>query len=512
MANDTILILLILIPFVAGFFCWQLESVSVAVVRWLALASMVLLLVLSGWLWSKGGFSFVPGASPWVLEYHVAWIPRLGVSLHFGMDGLSLLMVALTALLGVFSVSCSWKEIDTHVGFFHMNLLWILGGVIGVFLALDLFLFFFFWEMMLVPMFFLIALWGHSGATGLSRIATAIKFFIFTQFSGLVMLVAILAFVLVHYRSTGTLSFDYEVLRGTVMDGRTEYLLMLGFFLAFSVKLPVVPVHSWLPDAHSQAPTAGSVILAGILLKTAGYGFLRFCLPLFPNASAEFAPIAMWLGVISIFYAAVLAFSQSDIKRLVAYTSISHMGFVLVGIYSHSYIALQGVVVQMVAHGLSAAGLFMLSGQLYERLHTREFSAMGGLWGRMKGLPPIALVFVAASLGMPALGNFIGEFLILLGTFQEAPKIAVISAVGVVLAAAYSLVILQRAFHGPAKSDEPIRDSDWRELATLLSIVVLMVWLGLFPQAVLDASEGPMKRVHEWYSSTHTLERAVIRP
>jgi NADH-quinone oxidoreductase subunit M len=505
MANDTILPVLILIPFIAGLLCWQLERFSLGAVRWIALAAMGLLLVMSCWLWSVGDYSLVPGTSQWALEYRAEWIPRLGVSLHFGLDGLSLLLVMLTALLGVLSVSCSWKEIDTHVGFFHLNLMWILGGVIGVFLALDLFLFFFFWEMMLVPMFFLIALWGHSGATGLSRIATAIKFFIFTQFSGLVMLVAILAYVLVNYRSTGTLSFDYEVLRNTILHPRTEYLLMLGFFLAFAVKLPVVPVHSWLPDAHSQAPTAGSVILAGILLKTAGYGFLRFCLPLFPHASAEFAPIAMWLGVASIFYAAILAFAQTDIKRLVAYTSISHMGFVLVGIYSHSYIALQGVVVQMVAHGLSAAGLFMLSGQLYERLHTREFSAMGGLWGRMKGLPPIALVFVAASLGMPALGNFIGEFLILLGTFQEAPTIAVISAGGVVLAAAYSLVILQRAFHGAAKSDEPIRDSDWRELASLLSIVVLMVWLGLFPQAVLDTSEGPMKRVHEWYSTVSTV-------
>ncbi len=288
------------------------------------------------------------------------------------------------------------------MGFFHLNLMWILGGVIGVFLALDLFMFFFFWEMMLVPMYFLIALWGHSSSDGKkTRIYAATKFFIFTQASGLIMLVAILGLVLVNFNNTGVITFNYADLLKVQMSKTTEYVLMLGFFIAFAVKLPVVPFHSWLPDAHAQAPTAGSVDLAGILLKTAAYGLLRFALPLFPNASAEFAPIAMTLGLIGIFYGAFLAFAQTDIKRLIAFSSVSHMGFVLIGIYSGSQLALQGAVIQMLAHGLSAAALFILSGQLYERLHTRDMREMGGIWSRIAYLPAISLFFAAASLGLP---------------------------------------------------------------------------------------------------------------
>src|SRR5690606_17692671 len=290
-------------------------------------------------------------------------------------------------------------EIQRNVGFFHLNLLWNIGGVVGVFLALDLFLFFFFWEMMLVPMYFLIALWGHNAPDGKGRIYAANKFFIFTQASGLLMLLAIIGLVLVNWRNTGVLTFDYEDLLQTTMAPAMEFVLMLGFFLAFAVKLPVVPFHSWLPDAHSQAPTAGSVDLAGVLLKTAAYGLLRFGIPLFPNASAEFAPVAMWLGVIGIIYGALMAFVQHDIKRLVAYTSVSHMGFVLVGIYSGNLIALQGVVIQMLAHGISAGALFILCGEVYERMHTRDMRLMGGLWSRLSTLPPIAMFFTAASLG-----------------------------------------------------------------------------------------------------------------
>ena len=328
-------------------------------------------------------------------------------------------MICLTGLLGVLSVLCSWNEIQNRVGFFHLNLMWILGGVVGVFLAVDLFLFFFFWEMMLVPMFFLIALWGHSGSDGKTRIYAATKFFIFTQASGLIMLLAILGLVFVHFDQTGVLTFNYADLLKTKMSAGTEYILMLGFFIAFAVKFPVVPFHSWLPDAHAQAPTAGSVDLAGILLKTAAYGLMRFALPLFPNASAEFAPIAQWLGVFAIIYGALLSFAQTDIKRLVAYSSVSHMGFVLIAIYSASEIALQGAVVQMMAHGLSAAALFILCGQLYERIHTRDMREMGGIWARMPWLPAVSLFFAAAALGLPGTGNFVGEFLILLGSFQS---------------------------------------------------------------------------------------------
>lgn len=495
---------LILIPFIGGLLCWQGERLGLGVPRWIALFTMVIVFALAVLLWVQGDYSMSTavsaGAPQWQSEFRLPWIDRFGISVHLGLDGLSLLMVLLTGLLGIMAVGCSWKEIQRHVGFFHLNLLWNLGGVIGVFLALDMFLFFFFWEMMLVPMYFLIALWGHNAPDGKGRIYAATKFFIFTQASGLLLLLGILGLVLVHYTNTGTLSFDYEVLRGTTMTPVTEYLLMLGFFVAFAVKMPIIPVHSWLPDAHSQAPTAGSVDLAGILLKTAAYGMLRFALPLFPHASAEFAPIAMWLGVLGIVYGALLAFAQTDIKRLVAYTSISHMGFVLIGIYSGTTLALQGVVVQMMAHGISAGALFILCGELYERLHTRDLREMGGLWSRLAYLPPISLFFAAASLGLPGLGNFVGEFLILVGTFKVAPLIAVVSASGMVLAAVYALIMMQRAFYGRAKSEERLPDLNGRELTLMLSLILILLYIGLYPQTVLNTSAAAMAGVQHYYT------------
>lgn len=492
---------LILIPFIGGLLCWQGERFGNVLPRWIALITMSLLFGLSLWLWISGDFTLAPtpDAGPrWAHEFAIDWIPRLGITIHLAMDGLSVLMVVLTGLLGVLSVLCSWNEIQHRVGFFHLNLMWILGGVVGVFLAVDLFLFFFFWEMMLVPMYFLIALWGHSGSDGRTRITAATKFFIFTQASGLIMLVSILALVFVHFNQTGVLSFNYADLLKTQLAPGTEYLLMLGFFVAFAVKFPVVPVHSWLPDAHAQAPTAGSVDLAGILLKTAAYGLLRFALPLFPNASAEFAPIAQWLGVFAIVYGALLSFAQTDIKRLVAYSSVSHMGFVLIAIYSGSQIALQGAVVQMVAHGLSAAALFILCGQLYERVHTRDLRQMGGIWARMPWLPAISLFFAAAALGLPGTGNFVGEFLILIGSFPAAPWVVVLAACGLVLGSVYALAMIHRAYFGPVQQEAALPGLKPRELAMVLGLGVLLILLGVYPQPVLDTSAASMHGVQQW--------------
>ncbi len=498
---------LILIPFIGGLLCWLAERSSATLPRWIALLTMSLELALGLWLWAHGDFTLAPapGEPAWAVEFKLNWIQRFGISVHLALDGLSLLMILLTGLLGMLSVLCSWKEIQAHVGFFHLNLMWILGGVVGVFLALDLFLFFFFWEMMLVPMFFLIALWGHSSADGKkTRIYAATKFFIFTQASGLIMLVSILGLVLVNYSNTGVITFDYSTLVKTKLSLHTEYILMLGFFIAFAVKLPVVPFHSWLPDAHAQAPTAGSVDLAGILLKTAAYGLLRFAMPLFPNASAEFAPIAMTLGLIGIFYGAFLAFAQTDIKRLIAFSSVSHMGFVLIGIYSGSQQALQGVVIQMLAHGLSAAALFILSGQLYERLHTRDMREMGGIWPRIAYLPAISLFFAAASLGLPGTGNFVGEFLILLGSFTIAPWVTAIATSGLVFGSVYSLIMIHRAYFGPSKSDAVLAGMDNRELIMVLGLAALLVLLGVYPQPFLDTSAATMTGVHHWLGTAFT--------
>ena len=510
-----ILMWLILIPFIGGLLCWHAERWGEAVPRWIALATMLFVLLISVALWWTADFTFsdteaMAGVSQWALQWQVPWIPRFGISIHLAVDGLSLVLIGLTGFLGALAVLCSWREIGQRVGFFHLNLLWILGGVVGVFLAIDLFLFFLFWEMMLVPMYFLIALWGHSGSEGRTRIRAATKFFIYTQASGLLMLAAILALVFIHHAQSGVYSFSYDVLRQSELSDTAAWWLMLGFFVAFAVKLPVVPFHGWLPDAHAQAPTAGSVDLAGILLKTAAYGMLRFALPFFPEASASFAPVAMALGVVGIIYGAVLACGQRDIKRLIAYTSISHMGFVLIAIYSGSTLALQGAVVLMVAHAFSSAGLFILSGQLYERLQTRDMNRMGGLWGRLGSLPGFTLCFVVASLGMPGTANFVGEFMILFGTFPVAPRVVVLACTGLVLAAIYSLMLMQRVHFGPAQDDTPLGGLDRREYAMMLTILAGVLWFGLYPQPLLDTTAALMTQLGQGVPTELTSTRSLL--
>lgn len=484
-----ILFWLVLIPFLGGLLCWQAERWGGQAPRWIALATMLFVLLSSLVLWASGDFS-VPGTgeSQWLLEWRVPWIPRFGIEVHLALDGLSLILVALTGLLGALAVLCSWNEIVERVGFFHLNLLFVLGGVVGVFLALDLLLFFLFWEVMLVPMYFLIALWGHSGPKGQSRIRAATRFFIYTQASGLLMLVAILGLVFVHFSNTGEITFSYGALLNADVPDNVALWLMLGFFIAFAVKLPVVPFHGWLPDAHSQAPTAGSVDLAGILLKTAAYGILRFAIPLFPEQSQAFAPVAMALGLVGIIYGAVLACGQQDIKRLIAYASISHMGFLLIALYSGSELAIQGAIVIIVAHAFSSSALFILSGQIYERVHTRDMRLMGGLWSRIPVLPGFTLFFLAASLGMPATANFIGEFMVLFGTFRSAPVVVAIASVGLVLAAIYSLLMMQRVHFGREYRQGRLAGPDAREYGMMLLLLGLTLAVGLNPQPLLDTT------------------------
>jgi NADH-quinone oxidoreductase subunit M len=334
-------------------------------------------------------------------------------------------------------------------------------------------------------MYFLIAIWGHE-----NRIYAAIKFFLFTQASGLLMLVAILGLVFAHQRATGIYTFDYVDLLGTSMRPSTAMWLLLGFFVAFAVKLPAVPLHTWLPDAHTEAPTAGSVVLAGLLLKTGAYGLLRFAVPLFPAAARAFAPVAMVLGVIGILYGAVLAFAQTDLKRLVAYTSVSHLGFVLFGIFAWNGLALQGAVMQMICHGISTGALFILVGALQERIHTRDLRRMGGLWAAVPRMGGVAMVFALASLGLPGLGNFVAEFLILVGTYQFSRLLTVIATLGLVVATVYALSLIQRAFHGPNSAGWKCPDLSVRDMAILTATIVIIVWLGLYPQPVLGTA-GP---------------------
>jgi NADH-quinone oxidoreductase subunit M len=460
---------------------------------------MVILIVL--WVRYFGPVGYV-AKGPWVIEVSYSWIPQLGISYHLSMDGLSMLLIVLTNFLGIMAVACSWNAIQERVGFFHFNLLWIVASIMGVFLATDLFLFYFFWEMMLVPLYFLIGFWGYE-----NRTYASIKFFIFTQAGGLLMLLAILGLYFVHGRATGVYTFDYNELLGTPMSESTARWLMLGFFAAFAVKLPVVPLHTWLPDAHTQAPTAGSVDLAGLVLKVGAYGMIRFLVPLFPEAALDFSDVAMGLAVAGILYGAVMAFAQTDIKRLVAYTSISHMGFVLLGIFAWNELALEGAVMIMLAHAITTGALFILVGDLNDRIHTRDMGRMGGLWQTAPRMGGVALFFAVASLGLPGLGNFVGEFLVVLGTYQANTTMAVVATLGLILSVVYSLWMIQVAFLGPNHVGWKLPDMNLREGAIMATMIAVVLWFGLYPQSILATARQSITNLQQIVATTRPEEK-----
>jgi NADH-quinone oxidoreductase subunit M len=492
-----ILIWLIILPSGAGVLGWLLSRVHPAFARWISLIALAVDLILAlALLTQRAAQLTISPAGPWLAELNLSWIPQLGINLHLAVDGLSLVLVLLTAFLGMTAVGCAWKEIKERVGFFHFNLMWVLAGITGVFLSLDLFLFYFFWEMMLVPMFFIIAVWGDE-----NRIYAAVKFFLFTQISSVLMLLAIIGLYFVHGHNTGNYTFDYRLLLETAMSGTTALWLMLGFLAAFLVKLPAVPLHTWLPDAYTAAPTAGSVVLAGLMAKTGAYGLLRFGVPLFSQAAFNFAPVAMLLAILGIFYGALLAFSQTDLKRLVAYTSVSHMGFVLLGVFAWNPLALQGVVLQILSHGVSTGALFILAGAVQARTDTRDIRQMGGLWAVMPRMGGVAMFLALAAMGLPGLGNFLAEFLVLFGTFRANILAAILATLVLISATAYALWMIQAVFHGPQKESRKVFDLTGREAVVMGAMILTILWLGLYPQPVFKTTDPAL----------HHLEQTVGR-
>lgn len=511
-----ILIWLILILLIGGVIAGFAGQRRPEVAKWISLGAVSIDLILLVSLCLQYSRDLLDGPGEMIFaSIRKPWIPAFGIELHLELDGLSLIMVVLTAFLGLLAVLVSWKEIRDKRGFYFFNLLWTLAGIMGVFMAFDLFLFYLFWEIMLVPMYFLISIWGHT-----NKIYAGYKFFIYTQLGGLLMLVAVLGLYFIHGSQTGTYTFDYHALLDTSLGPVQASWLMYGFLIAFFIKLPVLPLHNWLPDAHAEAPTAGSVILAGLLLKTGAYGLLRFVVPFFPEAARAIALPAMILGVCGILYGAKLAFAQTDLKRLVAYTSVSHMGFVVIGVFAFNALALQGVIMQLVAHGLSTGALFILAGILYERMGTRDLDKAGGLWASVPKMGSAGLILVLASLGLPGLANFVAEFMILAGTFQASQWIAVIAALGLIAAAIYALRIMQKIFYGEQREAASFSDLNLREMGILASVVFFLVFLGVYPAPVtktvepavnqiIQASENPGNDIGDIYLPE---EKEIIEP
>ena len=449
-------------------------------VRRVAMGVSLLALGLSAALWWR----FDPSIEGMQFVERTSWLENFNIQYAVGVDGISLVLVLLTTLLGPLCVLASWTSIESKVKAYMILILLVEGAMIVVFTALDLFLFFMLWEVTMVPMYFMIILWGGPG-----RIQAGIKFVLYSLTGSLLLLVAILGL----YLQTGR-SFDIQAMVGHAIPEDVQIWIFAFLFLGFAIKLPMVPFHSWLPDAHSEAPTAGSVILAGVLLKMGGYGFLRICLPILPEAAAEFAPYILWLSIVGIIYGGCLALAQSDLKKLVAYSSISHMGFVTLGIFAFNEQGIEGAVIQMFAHGMSTGALFLAIGFLYDRTHTRMIADYGGLQKPMPRFVVLLSIFAMASFGLPGMGNFTGEFLVLLGTSFGGMLKVLLAMSGIVLAAAYMLWMLQRVVLGqPRTSLESLPDLNAREIATLVPLVVGVFVVGLIPATLTTKLDSTVK-------------------
>jgi len=486
-SNFPILTLITFFPLLGAVILLFIDKEKKETIRWVtlivALGEFIFSLPLFwGFRLDFAGMQFVEKAP---------WIPEYGMSYFLGIDGISLFLVLLTTFLTLVSVIACWTDIQEKVKEFMICLLFLETGMIGVFVALDLFLFYVFWEVMLIPMYLLIGVWGNPKR----RVYAAIKFFIYTMAGSVLMLVAILVIYFQHGAVTGKYTFDLLELYKWSVPLDLQFWLFLAFGVAFAIKVPMFPFHTWLPDAHTEAPTVGSVLLAAVLLKMGTYGFLRFSIPLFPNAAYQLIPLVSILAIIGIIYGALVCLVQKDLKRLIAFSSVSHLGFVMLGLFALNIQGIEGGILQMLNHGFSTGALFLLVGMIYERRHTRMIEDFGGLWKQMPIFAAFFMVVTLSSIGLPGLNGFVGEFLILVGTFKAKTVYAILAATGIILAAAYMLWMYQRVMFGELTKPENkvLKDLSAREILVLSSVTLFIVWIGLYPQTFLSRMEPTVK-------------------
>jgi NADH-quinone oxidoreductase subunit M len=487
-----LLSLIVFMPVIGALVLLFVPGTNHRAIRWIALATVLVTFALS-----LGLLGYDPGGSEFQFREDLPWIDAFGMRYTMGVDGLSAVLVLLTTVLSVVAILYSWEPIQTKVKAYYATMLLLMVGMLGVFVALDLFLFYVFWEVSLFPMYFVIGIWG-----GPRRIYATVKFVIYTLVGSLLMLVAILAVVIAYAAAGNPLTFSYEALRGFAYADSLQALAFVAFFLAFAIKVPMFPLHTWLPDAHVEAPTAGSIILAGVLLKLGGYGFLRYNLPLLPDAAVSFAPYIIGLAVVAILYGAFVSMVQPDLKKLVAYSSVSHMGFVMLGAFVFNTQGLQGAIFQMISHGITTGALFLLVGIIYEQTHDRQIAHMGGLNARMPRYAALFGLFTFASIGLPGLSGFVGEFLVILGAFRYNGLVAAAAMVVVIISAVYMLWMFQRVFF-TVPSDwmrrwwPSLRDMSPTEWMALSPLIVLVVVLGVYPGPVLEMISAPVERIVE---------------
>lgn len=504
--DQQILTIVTFLPAIGALLLLFLREEMKQAIKVIALTTSIITFLVSLYLF----FNFQAGTATMQFVANQPWIRSLGVSYHVGIDGISLFLILLTTLLTAISILSAWNAVADRLKGFMVSLLILETGMIGVFVSLDLFLFYVFWEVMLIPMYFLIGIWG-----GINRIYAAIKFVLFTMFGSLLMLVAIVALYIINYKTTGVYTFDLMSYYNLQIPLGAQNWLFVAFALAFLIKVPVFPFHTWLPDAHVQAPTAGSVILAGILLKMGTYGFLRYCIPMFPNAFDYFLPIIAVLALIGIIYGALVAMVQKDVKSLVAFSSVAHMGFVMIGMVALNIQGLQGSLLQMLNHGVSTGALFLLVGMIYERRHTRLIEDFGGIFKVMPIFTTFFMIITLSSIGLPGTNGFVGEFLILLGVFKTNTTYAVIGTSGIILAAVYMLWMFQRVIFGKCEKPEnqALKDINLREKLVLVPLVVLIFWIGIYPKPFLDAMAPALTHLIEQTSAKKaSMSQVPIAP